>query len=95
MSGRIQRVPSGALPLSASQKLPKASNTMALEDQVREIKQGKWISILLGMISALIIVIMLALGVWYIISPLSIIPEKLPIGEEMEIQWNTEHMEKF
>lgn len=95
MTGKTQRVPSGTLPPSASQRLPKASNTMALEDQVREIKQGKWLSILLGVICALLIVIMLAIGVWYVISPMSILPEKSPIVEEMEIQWNTEHTEKY
>ena len=95
VTGRTQRVPSGALPPTASQKLPKASNTMALEDQVKEVKESKWLSIILGIISALIIVILLAISIWYIISPLDIMQENSPIQQETEIQWNTEHTEKF
>lgn len=95
VTGRTQRVPSGTLPPTASQKLPKASNTMALEDQVKEVKESKWLSIILGIISALIIVVLLAISVWYIISPLDVMQENSPIQQETEIQWNTEHTEKF
>lgn len=94
VTGRT-RVPSGALPQAASQRLPKASNTMALEDQVKEVNQGKWLSIILGIISALMIVIMLALCIWYIISPMDRLKEQSPIQLETEIKWNTEHMEKY
>ena len=94
VTGRT-RVASGTLPPTASQRLPKASNTMALEDQIKEVKQGKWLSIMLGIISALMIVIMLALCIWYIISPLNKFKKPTPIQLETEIKWNTEHTEKY
>ena len=68
---------------------------MALEDQIKEVKQGKWLSIMLGIISALMIVIMLALCIWYIISPLNKFKKPTPIQLETEIKWNTEHTEKY
>ena len=88
---------SGPLPPSASQRLPKASNTMALEDQIQEIKNGKWLSVGLGIISALITVILLSLGIWYVISPAHTFNSNSPTYtlEETVTEWNTEHTEKF
>ena len=93
------RVPSDTLPPSASQRLPKASNTVALEEQIdiQKIKsEGKLFSALLGVLAALVLVVVLSLGIWLLISPKDTI-DKHPIYsiQETEIQWNTEHTEKF
>ena len=98
-SGRIQRVPSGPLPPSASQRLPKASNTVALEEKInmKEVKNdGRLFSAILGIIASLILVIFLSLAVWFIISPNDTISDG-PIYSitETETEWNTEHTVKF
>ena len=93
------RVPSGAIPPMHSQKLPKATNTVAIDDEkiVNELKQSKFLSILLGIISALLIVIAVSLVIWFNIAPNN---RALPnytqqINSETEIEWITEHTEKF
>lgn len=96
---RIQRVPSGPLPPSASQRLPKASNTVALEEKInmKEVKNdGRLFSAILGIIASLILVIFLSLAIWFIIAPSDTISDN-PIYSitETETEWNTEHTEKF
>jgi hypothetical protein len=97
--GKTQKIHSGTIPPMHSQKLPPASNTVAIEDKQinKEIKENKWISILLGIICALIIIIAIA----------SIILLDLSKNEsndtlnnqvhtiETETEWNTKHTEKF
>ncbi len=101
VTDRTQRIPSGSIPAIHSQKLPKASNTIVLEDQinVQEIKENKWLSIMLGVISALILVILLSFVIWLLISPDDRFDENPPYSinsiTEMETEWNTEHTEKF
>lgn len=95
---KAQRIPSGSIPAIHSQKLPKASNTIVLEDQinVQEIKENKWLSIMLGVISALLLVILLSFGVWFLIAPNDRYDQNPPYSlTETETEWNTEHTEKF
>ena len=95
---KTQRIPSGSIPAIHSQKLPKASNTIVLEDQinVQEIKENKWLSIMLGVISALLLVILLSFGVWFLIAPNDRYYQNPPYSlTETETEWNTEHTEKF
>ena len=99
-TGRTQRISSGTIPPIHSQKLPQASNTIALEDQriVKEINDSKWFSIILGAISALLAVIIISLCVWFLISPDNTLKEtpKYSISlTETETEWNIEHTEKF
>lgn len=99
-TGRTQRIPSGQIPPMHSQKIPKASNTLALEDQkiVKEINDSKWFSIMLGVICALVLVIALAFGVWLLVSPdkqFEQMPSYSISNTETEIKWNIEHTEKF
>ncbi len=98
--GRTQRIPSGALPPMHSQKLPRATNTVAIDDEkiAKELRESKWISILLGIISALIIVIILSFAVWFSIAPNNRLQNTNHYSQyatETEIEWNTEHTEKF
>ncbi len=98
VTDKTQRIPSGSIPAIHSQKLPKASNTIALEDQinVQEIKENKWLSIMLGVISALLLVILLSFGVWFLIAPNDRYDQNPPYSlTETETEWNTEHTEKF
>ena len=99
-AARTQRLPSGTIPPMHSQKLPPASNTVAIEDEKikKEIKENKWIKILFGIICALIVVIIISCIIWFHlnksenkINPLSNQSNKI----ETEIEWNTEHTEKF
>jgi ABC-type phosphate transport system permease subunit len=84
---------------SASQRLPKASNTVALEEKInmKEVKNdGRLFSAILGIIASLILVIFLSLAIWFIIAPSDTISDN-PIYSitETETEWNTEHTEKF
>ena len=98
-TGKTQRIPSGALPPMHSQKLPKATNTVSIDDEKisKELKQSKWLSIILGTIAALLIVIVISFIIWFSIAPND---RDLPlntqqISQETETKWNTEHTEKF
>ena len=99
MQTSSQRLPSGALPPTASQRLPKASNTVALDNEInmKKIKnEGSVFSAVLGIIAALMLVIFLSLGIWFIISPSQITDDNPTYSiTETEIEWNTEHTEKF
>ena len=98
VADRTQRIPSGSIPAIHSQKLPKASNTIVLEEQInaQEINENKWLSIMLGVISALILVILLSFGVWFLIAPNDRYDQNPPYSlTETETEWNTEHTEKF
>ncbi len=93
------RVPSGEFSPMHSQKLPKATNTVAIDDEkiVNELKHSKLLSILLGVISGLLVVIAVSLIIWFNIAPND---RALPnhtqqINSETETEWNTEHTEKF
>lgn len=96
---RSSRVQSGPLPNSAPQRLPKASNTVALEEEIDMKKvnnEGKILSATLGAIAALVLVILLSLTVWFAINPRDVLDEN-PIYSitETETEWNIEHTEKF
>ena len=97
--GKTQRIPSGKLPDIRSQKLPPATNTVAIDDEkiVTELKESKWLSILLGIIGALLIVIAVSLIIWFsIASNQRALPTHTQqIHAETEIEWNIEHTEKF
>ena len=97
--GRTQRIPSGKLPDVRSQKLPPATNTVAIDDEkiATELKESKWLSILLGIIGALLIVIAVSLIIWFsIASNQRTLPKYTQqIQAETEIEWNIEHTEKF
>lgn len=101
MTGRTQRIPSGNLPPIHSQKLPKASNTIMLnEEDMKSINESKWLSIMLGVILALITVLLISFGVWGLLmsaqSRNAAPNTQYSINtQETEIQWNTEHTEKF
>lgn len=96
---RTQRAHSGTIPQNAPQRLPKASNTVALEEEINMQKirnEGKLFSITLGIIASLLLVIFLSLGIWYIISPRDIINDnEIYSITETETEWNIEHTEKF
>lgn len=101
MTGRTQRIPSGNLPPIHSQKLPKASNTIMLnEEDMKSINESKWLSIMLGVILALVTVLLISFGVWGLLmgaQSRNVAPNtQYSINtQETEIQWNTEHTEKF
>ena len=101
MTGRTQRIPSGNLPPIHSQKLPKASNTIMLnEEDMNSINESKWLSIMLGVILALVTVLLISFGVWGLLMSAqsrNVAPNtQYSINtQETEIQWNTEHTEKF
>lgn len=101
MTGRTQRITSGNLPPIHSQKLPKASNTIMLnEEDMKSINESKWLSIMLGVILALITVLLISFGVWGLLMSAqsrNVAPNtQYSINtQETEIQWNTEHTEKF
>lgn len=98
-TGRTQRIPSGTLPPMHSQKLPKATNTVAIDDGKisKELQESKWLSIILGAIAALLIVIAISFIIWFSISPnyrdLQIKTQHF--SQETETEWNTEHTAKF
>ena len=98
-TGRTQRIPSGAIPPVHSQKLPKATNTVAIDDEkiVKELKESKWLTVILGIILALLIVIAVSFIIWFsMVSGERELPENTKqINTETEIEWNTEHTEKF
>ena len=98
-AARTQRLPSGTIPPMHSQKLPPASNTVAIEDKQinKDLKENKWIKILFGVICALMIIIVISCIIWFYLnkndntSPLT----NQSYNTETEIEWNTEHTEKF
>lgn len=99
MTGRTQRIPSGNLPPVHSQRLPKASNTVAIDEkEIKKLQESKWLSIALGVITALILVLIAAFCVWTLILPESRLKESNKITysiTETETEWNTELTEKF
>ena len=95
---RTQRISSGDIPPVHSQRLPKASNTVAIDEkEIRNLTYSKWLSLCLGIITALILVIAISIGIWFLIAPEDRFEEnKINYSiTETEIQWNTEHTEKF
>ncbi len=98
-TGRTQRIPSGKLPAVHSQKLPPATNTVAIDDEkiATELKESKWLTILLGIISALLIVIAVSLIIWLsIASNQRALPTHTQqTNSETETEWIIEHTEKF
>ena len=96
-AGRTQRLPSGTIPPMHSQKLPPASNTVAIEDKQinREMKENKWIKILFAVICALLVVIAIASIIWFHLNQTANSSSKQTYNTETEIEWNTEHTEKF
>ena len=99
-TGRTRPLPSGTLPPAYSQKLPKATNTVAIDDKkiAKELKESKWLSIILGIISALVVVIIVSFIIWFSIAPNSRIENTSypsQFTKETETEWNTKHMEKF
>ena len=96
--GRTQRISSGDIPAIHSQRLPKASNTIAIDEkEIRNLTYSKWLSLCLGIITALILVIVLSLGMWFLIAPEDRFEKNQTNYSitETEIQWNTEHTEKY
>ena len=70
------------------------------EEDIKSINESKWLSIMLGVIIALIAVVLISFGVWGLL--MSAQSRQLTVDtpysiyeQETEIQWNTEHMEKF
>ena len=97
-TGRTQRISSGNLPPVYSQRIPKPSNTIMLsEDDIKKIKQSKYLSIILGALTSLMLVVLLAIGVWMMIAPNDRAELDRPTYSitETEIKWNTEHTEKL
>ena len=95
---RTQRISSGDIPPIHSQRLPKASNTIAIDEkEIRNLTYSKWLSLCLGIITALILVIAISIGMWFLIAPEDRFEENHTNYSitETEIQWNTEHTEKF
>lgn len=61
-----ERRHSGTLPPAASRELPKASNTIMLSSEdIKGLKKSKYLSIVLGVIAALILTVLLSFVVWY------------------------------
>ena len=98
VTGRTQRISSGDIPPIHSQRLPKASNTIAIDEkEIRNLTYSKWLSLCLGIITALILVIAISIGMWFLISPEDRFEKNQTNYSitETEIQWNTEHTEKY
>ena len=73
---------------------------VAIDDEkiAVELKQSKWLSILLWVIGALLIIIAISLIIWFSLTPDSLVkaqPNNSQFLSETEIEWNTEHTEKF
>ena len=99
-TGRTARIPSGAIPQMHSQKLPPASNTIAIEDQkiVKEMQESKMLSIMLGIICALVLVTVISFVIWFSIAPNDRIDMQSTAPNytlETETEWNIEHTEKL
>ena len=78
--------------------MPKASNTIAIDEkEIRNLTYSKWLSLCLGIITALILVIAISIGMWFLIAPEDRFEKNNTNYSitETEIQWNTEHTEKF
>lgn len=99
MTGRTQRIPSSSIPPIHSQRLPKASDTVAINDKgIKKLQESKWLSIALGVICALVLVLVLAFVVWTTILPENRFKDSnltTYSTMETEIEWNTKHMEKY
>ncbi len=92
-TGRTQRIPSGSIPPIHSQKIPKPSNTIAIDErEIKKLNESKWLSIMLGVITSLILVLVASFFVWGMIAPEDRISYNL---SETETEWNTEHTEKY
>ncbi len=99
-TGKNPRIHSGAIPPTHSQKLPKATNTVAIDDEkiVNDLKESKWMSIIMGIICTLLVIIAVSLIIWFSISPDDRVEYNSNNSQhftETEIEWNTEHTEKF
>ena len=99
-TGRTPRMPSGTISSMHSQKLPPSSNTKIIDDQkiMQEIKDTKILSIVLGALSALVLVTLISLVIWFSIAPNNRIDLQSPspiYSVETEIEWNIEHTEKL
>ena len=73
---------------------------MLNEEDMKSINESKWFSIMLGVILALITVLLISFGVWGLLMSAqsrNVAPNtQYSINtQETEIQWNTEHTEKF
>ena len=87
-----QKRQSGPLPANNRVNEKKVNETR----ESRNINSPDILSVMLGVIASLVIVILLALGIWFIISPSNMIDEGPTYSiEETETQWNTEHTEKY
>ena len=99
-TGRTRTLPTSVLPQARAKKPPKATNTVAIDDEniVKELRDSRWLSIMLGVISALIVVILISFAIWFAIAPDSRIKNTSHYSQysaETEIEWNTEHTEKL
>jgi serine/threonine protein kinase len=99
-TGRNPRMPSGTIAPMHSQKIAPASNTKIIDDQkiMKEIKESKILSILLGALSALVLVTLISLMIWFTIAPNDRIDLQSPspiYSVETETEWNIEHTEKL
>jgi hypothetical protein len=93
-------MPSGTIAPMHSQKIVPASNTKIIDDQkiMKEIKESKILSILLGALSALVLVTLISLMIWFTIAPNNRIDLQSPspiYSVETETEWNIEHTEKL
>lgn len=65
-----ERRHSGTLPKGVPPEAPKASNTIMLNSEdIKGLKQSKYLSVALGVIAALILTVLLSFVVWYTILP--------------------------
>ena len=111
-TGRSAKIPSGSIPHtsksgtippSRSDKLPKYSNTIIIDDETElspPKKENKLMPVLLGIIVALAVVLSISLIIWFSIAPnnrveSSLRPDAKEEIQETETEWNTEHTEKF
>ncbi len=97
---KTQKMPSGTI--QAQRPTPVSSNTIAIDEaELKRIRQdGKWLSIMLGVIASLILVILISFGVWLLIAPQNEVRGgdiQYSIEEitETETEWNTKHTERY
>ncbi len=98
-----QKRHSGPLPQSERRNEAVRERKPIPSQEDKHINSPDILSVMLGVIASLVIVILLALGIWFIISPNNMMHENptYSINEttysitETEDQWNTEHTEKF
>ena len=100
-SDRTVRIPSSELPHVKSQRLPKteASNTTVMDENMNAIKRDResnLISVLLGIILALVLVLLISFFVWISIFPADILgEEQIQTLSQTVKEWNIEHTVKF